>query len=322
VNDELLIPMLEAADEETRRYELERLLVARAAPIVDRVLGGRFREESLLGEPEMEEIRAVINLQLVSRLQDAMRSKLHSILDFDEYVSVLANNAAYEALRFRFPEHQRLKTRIRYILTRDRRFAVWSTGQGSVCGLVQWNGRNPVRLESGQVRALVPAAGERPAEALDQIFRELGQPVRLGLLVSVLADVWNVSEVAGRRPYRPTAAGVPAPDAGYERRAALEALWKEIRELPPLQAAAILLNLRDGDGNDAVALFFVLGLATLQEIATAAGLAEERLLELWPQLPLADNDIAAMLGLTRQQVINLRKSARERLYRRLRRYLE
>jgi hypothetical protein len=39
--------------------------------------------------------------------------------------------------------------------------------------------------------------------------------------------------------------------------------------------------------------------------------------ELWPQLPLDDATIAGLLNLTRQQVINLRKSARERLARRL-----
>ena len=39
---------------------------------------------------------------------------------------------------------------------------------------------------------------------------------------------------------------------------------------------------------------------------------------LWPDLPLEDAAIAERLGLTRQQVINLRKSARARLGRRMR----
>jgi hypothetical protein len=37
---------------------------------------------------------------------------------------------------------------------------------------------------------------------------------------------------------------------------------------------------------------------------------------LWDQLPLDDLSIAARLGVTRQQVINLRKAARARLARR------
>jgi hypothetical protein len=39
---------------------------------------------------------------------------------------------------------------------------------------------------------------------------------------------------------------------------------------------------------------------------------------LWNELPLADDAIARRLGLMRQQVVNLRKSARERLGRRMR----
>jgi len=43
----------------------------------------------------------------------------------------------------------------------------------------------------------------------------------------------------------------------------------------------------------------------------------EALAELWNSLPLDDHAIAARLGITRQQVINLRRAARERLARRL-----
>ncbi len=38
---------------------------------------------------------------------------------------------------------------------------------------------------------------------------------------------------------------------------------------------------------------------------------------LWNDLPLEDSSIAELLGATRQQVINLRKCARERLERRM-----
>jgi hypothetical protein len=39
--------------------------------------------------------------------------------------------------------------------------------------------------------------------------------------------------------------------------------------------------------------------------------------ELWNELPLEDTRIAVILRITRQQVINLRRSARDRLARRL-----
>jgi hypothetical protein len=53
------------------------------------------------------------------------------------------------------------------------------------------------------------------------------------------------------------------------------------------------------------------------ELASALGFSTAQLAELWPRLPLDDAAIAGKLGLTRQQVINLRKSARARLGRRI-----
>ena len=53
-------------------------------------------------------------------------------------------------------------------------------------------------------------------------------------------------------------------------------------------------------------------------MAAAVGLSPESLAELWNRLPLEDTGLAEILDVTRQQVINLRKSARERLARRMR----
>ena len=112
----------------------------------------------------------------------------------------------------------------------------------------------------------------------------------------------------------------PAPDAAlaFERRTYLVRLWEEIRQLPPRQAAALLLNLRDGQGSNAAALLPLTGIASLREMAAAVGLPPESLAGLWNRLPMEDAALADLLGVTRQQVINLRKSARERLARRMR----
>ena len=94
----------------------------------------------------------------------------------------------------------------------------------------------------------------------------------------------------------------------------------QIIELPPNQRAALLLNLRDADGRGVIALFPLQGIATVRELADTLGLSAERFAELWHDLPLEDNAIAELLGLTRQQVISLRKVARERLARRMKHY--
>jgi hypothetical protein len=79
----------------------------------------------------------------------------------------------------------------------------------------------------------------------------------------------------------------------------------------------LLLNLRDHEGGNALTLFVLLGIAGIDRLAAAVGMSANELAEIWSELPLGDAAIAARLGVTRQQVINLRKSARERLRRRL-----
>jgi hypothetical protein len=58
--------------------------------------------------------------------------------------------------------------------------------------------------------------------------------------------------------------------------------------------------------------------ASFEDLASALDITTDDLASLWNGLPLDDLTIAARLGVTRQQVINLRKSARERLERRTR----
>ncbi|MEO8033833.1 MAG: hypothetical protein ABI837_05330, partial [Acidobacteriota bacterium] len=109
----------------------------------------------------------------------------------------------------------------------------------------------------------------------------------------------------------------PAPLARAEARQFLRALWSEILQLRPPHRAALLLNLRDGDGVNAVPHFLLLGIARFDEIAAAVSIAPEQFAEIWNLLPLKDLKIAEILGVTRQQVINFRKTARERLARRM-----
>ena len=97
-------------------------------------------------------------------------------------------------------------------------------------------------------------------------------------------------------------------------------LWSEICELPENQRAALLLNLKDSQGGGGVSLFQMTRVAAVPQIAQALCIAPEELAHMWAELPLDDLTIANRLGVTRQQVINLRKSARERLARRMRDY--
>ena len=78
-------------------------------------------------------------------------------------------------------------------------------------------------------------------------------------------------------------------------------------------------DLRDHRGASAIPLLVFTGTATLDEIGAVLQIDRPRMERLWDELPLADLDIAAMLQTTGPRVVGLRRAARERLDRFLRR---
>jgi DNA-binding transcriptional regulator YhcF (GntR family) len=68
-------------------------------------------------------------------------------------------------------------------------------------------------------------------------------------------------------------------------------------------------------------LFPATGIATVRQLADVLQINVESFAKVWNDLPLEDAKIAELLGLTRQQVINARKSGRERLARRLKGFI-
>jgi hypothetical protein len=147
--------------------------------------------------------------------------------------------------------------------------------------------------------------------------------IPLDRLVDGLAVVLGISDLrpAAARDAEDGLAALadPAPGIGevLEHREALRRVWDEIVELPIRQRTALLLNLRDPQGGAVLHLLPATGVVTFADIAAALGTQVAALERMWSALPLDDLALAARLGLTRQQVINLRKSARARLARRL-----
>ena len=81
--------------------------------------------------------------------------------------------------------------------------------------------------------------------------------------------------------------------------------------LKPSQRTALVLHL------DEIQLLEEVGIADRGAIAGAIGIPATEFAGLWPTLPLEDEQVARRLGVTRRQVISLRRSARERLQRRM-----
>lgn len=310
LNDRRLQRFLRADGDEEAERELARMIVEHARPLVARIVSRYTRHATLMRAEDADDVLATIDLRLVQKLREVRLSPEHAIANLQSYVATVAYNAVNDFLRARFPERARLKKRIRYVLTTDERLAMWMTLAGPACGLREWEGREDVLDELPPPRA----QQREDHELVPHILRAAGAPVLVDALVDALVEAWNVrdaQEVGLAEVFaRPLDEQVEANDFA-------RVLWREILELRPMQRQALLLNLRYNGEFDFVATLMLSGIARFSEIAAALEMTEEELAGLWKELPLDDLRIASRLNVTRQQVINLRRAARNRLTRRL-----
>jgi RNA polymerase sigma factor (sigma-70 family) len=302
------------ADDATVR----ELVAVHATPLVERLVA----EAAARGAVQQADAADVVHeatLRLLIRLRALLQGEGEQpITRFEQYVVVVVRHAIEDYRRLLDPLRTRLMHRVRYVLTNTRTLAVWGS-EPQVCGLAEWSGRS-------DVVALDPAPHQR-VDAADapglrrlvvELVRAAGAPVEVNGLIDVVATAVGL----GGERFTSTAAlrevaEVPRVGDALESRQYLRQLWEEIRQLPVRQRRALLLNLRLDDGDSVARALAALGIASASRLADALELPLGDLLAWWNELPLPDERIAASLQLTRQQVINLRKSARERLARRM-----
>jgi hypothetical protein len=319
LNDPRLAPLIEAADETAREAALGSLMAAAVAPLVANVLVRIRRAEPSLQPEDLEEIASHVNVCALRKLRAAAQFEDHAIAVLDSYVATLAYHTAHDLRRQKYPERHRLKKKLRRLLAKDPRLAVWETPAALAAGLAEWKGRTDVLGAGARVQPIATRAMQDrgdPGGAVVAILERIGAPVAFDVFVDAVAALWDVRDAVMEREVFPAD---PRRDqlTALEQRQSMQQLWSEIASLPENQRIALLLNLRDANGANAVVLFLLLGIADAAEIAHAVKMREEELAALWDDLPLSDLAIAERLGLTRQQVINLRSAARARLSRRL-----
>jgi len=225
-------------------------------------------------------------------------------------------------------------------LSHDPALSVWETSDGEwLCGQAEWKGfprsdstSEGRPLASGRLdefkRFAIPGKDYLNVSLKDiipPVFAWVRRPLELDELVNIIGELWQIQEPKQTTRVEEEDSGLPSSSGAsqstldqLEIRRYLKHLWMEICELPSGQRMALLFNLRDGNGEDGLDLFHLTGTATLEQIASSMQISLNEFWKLWPTLPLDDLAIAQRMNLTRQQVINLRKSARQRLGRRMR----
>jgi hypothetical protein len=312
---------------------LETLLVDYAQPILNRVV--RSRLGSLYTPPDAADLTSEAMLELLGRLR-GLREGTGPATEypFDALAAGVAANTVHRFFARRFPERNRLRKRLRYVMETNGGLRLWTGADGAaICGLAGGGsaaGQEQPLADAADIERCLGQMRKRPLPAhplgalVLAILRALARPVDLSRMTGLVADIagglqepsW-ISPSAYREEEVPGMPPDPAPSAAarLELRQRLERLWTEILGLTARHRNSLLLSAR-GPSGAAAWLLVDLGVATFREVAGALETTQEALAELWNRLPLDDLEIAARLGLDRQQVINLRCTARERLARR------
>ena len=311
---------LAAARGEQVDCEIEFLILRVAQPLIGSILS-RFKGLGAgLAPQDVDDLTSTIHLRLVAKLR-TLPGATEPIAAFEKYVATLTYNAVNDHLRRAFPARARLKNRLRYTLTHDRRLALWPVEAVFVAGLSDWLGATQSASDVMLPQASSSPAmrqGDRIGDALVAIFRATQSPVIFDALVTFTARLWHITETETVESDRSATAMHAVNGATHlETREDLRLLWREIQELRPMQRKALLLNLRSSDAVNVASLIVLTGTARFDDVAAVLEMSPEALAAIWYDLPLDDLRIASMLQVTRPQVINLRKAARQRLARRM-----
>jgi RNA polymerase sigma factor (sigma-70 family) len=323
----VLQPYLQADDPRSQETTLSDLMETHAQPIVRRVVLAR-----LAGLwDDIDDVCSEVRLELLLRLRRVKTDpKANAIADFPAYVATVAVNACNQYFRRRRPGHARLKKQIRFLLSHEPQFRLESSPDSRAwCGLSE---RDRAELETPGKTGRSPNHIDDIVSGIDahhdlgrliaEILESAGGPLELDVVVDVVARIWRIPQDAHAASANVPVESVPSPfvepELAIDRRRYTARLWEEIRQLPRSQRAALLLHLRDHAGNSVLFLFPLCGVASFEQIASALEVKQETLSDLWNRLPLDDFSIGSLLSCARQQVINLRMSARKRLANRMR----
>lgn len=337
--DPSLMPFLTADDALAEAAALARLNADEIEPVIRRGVGYKLRfyrpQFDRNGQrPELEEIYNDIQLRLLKRLralkQDPARNQ---IANLRSYVATVTRNTCDEYLRQKYPLRRSLRDRVRRHLLNNPEFALWEDADDNwLAGFSHWtSGNRDAHVTRGDLREQLQARWQTVDvqrlpidDLLTTIFDVARAPVELDQLTALVAEFLGIED----HPVEPLDGNAPTPLDRHvsaetdpatiaEQRQVLQYLWREICQLPRRQRVALLLNLKNPHGINIITLLPATGIATFEQLAHALEIPTPEFEQLWADLPLDDLRLAAYLGATRQQVINLRKTARERLVKRM-----
>jgi DNA-directed RNA polymerase specialized sigma24 family protein len=333
--DPLLHLFLRAPDEESAKNELEVLLQSEAIPIIQKVVNQRLGARTAPRTPgsiderdlDAQDLRQQTLLALTAHLWQVYAApRKNRIGAFRAYVAGVSFNTWRAAVRDETPLWTRLSFRLAYLCREtagQTGFTKWQDANyGALVGFTAWRKKRPALvlhfslLEQNSIEELPSPAMPLP-EIAAWTLQEAGGPLPWNDFVTAIAFILQVKDerisLDRRNLELLLRTQQPATESGSEslNRDRLRNLWKQIQRLDRKERAVLLFKAED------LLDFELSQVATVQDLSTSLGIPLTKLLSLLPSLPLDDHQIARLLGIRRQTVVNLRSQARLMLRRRL-----
>lgn len=338
--DSLFASFLEAGDESTSAGRLTELIEECIEPLVKALVRGKLHvslqptDERQINQDAWDLVSEVKTL-IVAKLGNLKSGTVsEGIENLEAYVKTVATNTCNQYLRKKYPHRLRLKNQMRYLLSHDRRFSLWKSVAGDwLCGSREWQEHDPdfgkTELSdqlTDELRQKLDKEGVSPersniVDLVGAIFSKYQRPLLFVDLVTLAFQLRGIKEPI-EVPEDEAVSGNSLKHESditnrIEQAEFLKGLWEEIGSLPLRHRAALLLNLRNSHGEGLITLLPLTRVASIRQIAERLEFPIEEFAGVWNELPWDDLTIADHLKLTRQQVINLRQSARATLRRRL-----
>ena len=308
-------------------------------PILTRFFAGKLRSSMRTNDhrsanQDALELVSETKVRILKRLSGKSPYSENLIEDVQSYTRAVAQNVFNQYLRRKYPRRLSIKNQCRYLLAhhpnleirRDEKSDVWVCSFAFAREEIRGRRSNEVTARTidevrTEVRSKAPRGDTNELiETVLLLLERSGGSVALDDLVSAVIEVLNIKEpveASNSDDHAILPARDPTTQAIVEESEFVRRLWDEIMRLPLRHRAALLLNFRDEKGDDLTSTITTHGAASIRNIAAALKIEAEEFALIWKDLPWDDNRIAAHLGVSRQQVINLRQSAKQKLRRTL-----
>src|SRR6266850_1788333 len=207
VSDALLSPFLQELNPAVAESLLTDLIENHADPIIAKILKSKLWV-SLNGSQGNQqnqdalEIASELRATLIADLRAVQQHPVQkSIKSFPDYVAIKTYSACADYFREKNPQRWRLKNFLRYQLKQNSRFALWKAENNSwYAGLNEWAGTMgpdnamPPSNSIADAFSTKHAEGIEPVQLLAAIFEHVGHPVEFERIVTLAAEVWNITD--------------------------------------------------------------------------------------------------------------------------------